>query len=105
MAGISQAPFELIGEANENTVQYLRQLMQNNIVTFRFRREDNTIVERRGTLHHAYTGAYFEDHPSEAEGRYIDPFVLKYWDITRQGWRSCRAERLIGYNAELEEIE
>ena len=104
LAGINNSEHFLFCEkADENAVQFLRQQMATHIVKFVFRKEDGTRCERRGTLHPKYTAAYYDKHPGEREQRYVRPDVLTYWDLNRNGWRSCLAERIIGYYAEFED--
>ena len=105
LAGIRNAHFEVFSDTSENTVHFLRAMMQDNIVEFTFSKENGQRVTRRGTLHPAYTSPYFALHPSAREERYIRPNVLNYWDITQSGWRSCLAERIIGYYSDMEHID
>ena len=106
LAGINNSEHFLFCEkADENAIQFLREQMATHIIKIVFRKEDGTRCERRGTLHPKYTANYYAEHPGEREQRYVKPDTLRYWDLNRNYWRSCVAERIIGYYAEFEVVE
>ena len=95
LAAIENGPrLQLFLGTPENVVQLMRQMMQEGVVDFLFRKESTTeLVRRRGTLRDIEERYQFK---SDAE-RFHDPTILTYWDVERGGWRSCLARNLIGY--------
>ena len=106
LTGINASePFHIIEQADEIAVAFLREQMATNIIKIVFRKDNGTRCERRGTLHPKYTAAYYAQHPGEREQRYVKPDTLCYWDLNRGHWRSCVAERIIGYYTDFEPVD
>ena len=90
------APLQLFVNADERSVIFLRQLMAEGPVRFVFRKEDGEITIRTGTLQPDIIAAAYHFRDT-SQGRNCNPRYLRYWDISRGGWRTVYAERLIGY--------
>ena len=88
--------FQLFIAADERAIAFLRQMMQEHPVIFVYRKEDNEITRRTGTLQMNYIKERYTFKKGE-DATYKDPRKLRYWDIGRNYWRTAEAERLIGY--------
>ena len=88
---------QLFVTTSANAVQLLRQMMQTEVVDFVFRKEGNTeMVRRLGTLiPKAFKDTYTFKEEEGASYKYLN--VLTYWDLTRNYWRNCLAENIVGY--------
>ena len=92
--------FQLFIAADERAIEFLRQEMQQHPVTFVYRKEDNEITRRTGTLQMNYIKERYTFKKGE-DATYKDPRYLRYWDINKNDgkgdWATAVAERLIGY--------
>ena len=69
--------------------------MADGPIRFVFRKEDGEITIRTGTLQPDIIAAAYHFRDNTA-GK-VNDLYLRYWDISRGGWRTVYAERLIGY--------
>lgn len=88
---------ECFQRADNRSAELLRQMMRERPVSFLYRKENGEIARRTGTLQTEFLSDNVFYKVLFKEGMGNNPAVLTYWDITRGGWRSAQASRLIGY--------
>lgn len=67
----------------------LRSALHTGAVTFRYQKEDGSTREALGTL----SPALFQYESKGGQAK-ENPLLLKYFDLEKQAFRSCRIDRL-----------
>lgn len=71
----------------------LRRKLSEGVVEFKFLKADGTIRRAVGTTNMDYIPN--KDVPKSSNNQQEDSSVVKFYDIEKSAWRSCKAENLI----------
>lgn len=74
----------------------LRELMGEEVILFRFIKNDGTVRDAYGTLSAKVIEDYSPSAPSEKKKTH-GPGVIPFFDIEKLAWRCFRRDALLGY--------
>ncbi len=95
----TDATLHLFDNANELTIEFLRQMLHEGVVELVYRDKSGELHRRKGTLVRDTITAegyvFSNTKPLRQHPRY-----LTYWDLEKHNWRCLKVDRLIGYYGE-----
>lgn len=77
---------------DDNSIENLKELMRNGIVSFKYQKVNGEFREAKGTLN---LDNIPEDQHPKGVGESNDD-IVKYYDVEKESWRSFRSDSFIG---------